>query len=578
MATKVKGKAALAAAGTNGHSLSFPEKKVSKEKRDIEPVGAAPGELPGIPAGAASGVLLEVETLRRCAFNRRHEHPEKVTEIAESIRVNGQLQPILVRPVSGDPKHKWEVVLGWTRTQACRQLGQSVSATVRELTDAEAAVLCAVENFNREQLSPMEEAETFAGLLEIEKSPGMPMTRRDVAERLGLIEAVGEEAALKRVGRRMQLVKLSPDWKRAAADAMHPVSRWGVGHLEYLSRFPAEQQARLYDDMQIGKRPKQSWEQEHWKDTIEKTMLTDLVDRMTSGLQVLKSAPWSLDDEGLLHAAGSCTACRKRSEAETALFDLDDFAQERHGEKAKPGERCLDEACWKKKCAAYLKRQEAALRLEHPEIKRMSPEKAEYGRVEKVKKGAPGAVPVMWSDGAQAGKLGWVKEQKKEQASRGGPAGRFDEGGAEKGAAAKKEIDRKRFDALVEICGEAIEKLQNKIAKGFRPAGWVEEKCLAFIATCGAMAMSDTFSMKTFRKYCKSSVEAMDTALAGATERLRNASPYAPQDSTAADWFEIASELLGDGFDIEKQRGEIAAEYPYPAEAAEKAKKGKGKK
>jgi ParB family chromosome partitioning protein len=89
--------------------------------------------------------------------------PEKVRELAESIRESGLLQPVLLRPVNG----RYEMVAGDRRFLAHRLLElKEIKAIVRELDDRETIVIRGIENLQRENLTPSEEAKTYLLLKE----------------------------------------------------------------------------------------------------------------------------------------------------------------------------------------------------------------------------------------------------------------------------------------------------------------------------------------------------------------------------------------------------------------------------
>ena len=112
---------------------------------------------------ASAAVKLKVSELEP---NRRQ--PRKnfdgaaLAELADSIRQHGVLQPLLVRPL---PDGGYQIVAGERRWRAARQAGLTeVPAVVRELSDAEVAGLALVENLQREDLNPLEEAQGFREL------------------------------------------------------------------------------------------------------------------------------------------------------------------------------------------------------------------------------------------------------------------------------------------------------------------------------------------------------------------------------------------------------------------------------
>jgi len=87
--------------------------------------------------------------------------PEQVRELAESIRAQGLLQPILVRPSNG----RYEVVAGHRRYLAHRLIGEvKIKALVKEMGDEEVFVIRAMENDQREDLNPIEKAKVYKRL------------------------------------------------------------------------------------------------------------------------------------------------------------------------------------------------------------------------------------------------------------------------------------------------------------------------------------------------------------------------------------------------------------------------------
>ena len=91
---------------------------------------------------------------------------EELQELARSIKENGLLQPLLVRPVLVAPG-KYELVAGERRLRAVQSLGwKEVPAVTREVDDDTLLVLALVENLQREALNPLEEAEGYQVLME----------------------------------------------------------------------------------------------------------------------------------------------------------------------------------------------------------------------------------------------------------------------------------------------------------------------------------------------------------------------------------------------------------------------------
>lgn len=103
--------------------------------------------------------------------------PEKVRELAESIRSLTLLEPIIVRPRNG----RFETVAGHRRLLAHRLIGAvTIKAIVRDLTDDEVFLIRAVENDQREDLNPMERARQYKKMID-----RFGWTRREVAAKVG---------------------------------------------------------------------------------------------------------------------------------------------------------------------------------------------------------------------------------------------------------------------------------------------------------------------------------------------------------------------------------------------------------
>jgi len=109
---------------------------------------------------------------------RRRFEPEATAGLASSIRQQGLLQPVVVRPRTAGG---YELIAGERRWRAAREAGlETLPALVRQAGDRDSLLLALVENVAREQLSPVEEARAYASLVdEFELSLG------EVAERVG---------------------------------------------------------------------------------------------------------------------------------------------------------------------------------------------------------------------------------------------------------------------------------------------------------------------------------------------------------------------------------------------------------
>jgi ParB family chromosome partitioning protein len=109
---------------------------------------------------------------------RKMMDENKLMELAESIREHGIVQPIVVRPLGpGD----YELIAGERRWRACLSLGmEKIPAIIREYDDLEATAVALIENIQRENLNPLEEAMAYKVLMD-----DFGLTQEDVSKRVG---------------------------------------------------------------------------------------------------------------------------------------------------------------------------------------------------------------------------------------------------------------------------------------------------------------------------------------------------------------------------------------------------------
>ncbi|HEY8417557.1 MAG TPA: ParB/RepB/Spo0J family partition protein [Limnochordales bacterium] len=156
---------------------------------------------------------LPLERIRPNRYQPRTEmDPAALQELAESIRTHGVLEPVIVRPVEGG----YELVVGERRWRAAQQAGlTTIPSVIRELTDQEAAVLALVENLQREDLNPIEEARAFQRLTEL------GLTQEEVAAQVGRSRPA--------VANSLRLLTLEPEIQQAVARG-----EVSVGHAKVL--------------------------------------------------------------------------------------------------------------------------------------------------------------------------------------------------------------------------------------------------------------------------------------------------------------------------------------------------------
>ena len=109
---------------------------------------------------------------------RKHFDEAALSELADSIVLHGVIQPLLVRPISDGG---YQLIAGERRWRASRLAGLTeVPVVIREMTDSEAMELALIENLQREDLNPIEEAEGYKLLMDT-----YSLTQEEAAERVG---------------------------------------------------------------------------------------------------------------------------------------------------------------------------------------------------------------------------------------------------------------------------------------------------------------------------------------------------------------------------------------------------------
>lgn len=125
---------------------------------------------------------------------------EKIEELARTIHIHGVIQPIVVREYDED---KFEIIAGERRWRAMKKLEwDEVPAIVKNLSDSETASVALIENLQREELSPIEEAMAYGKLLEIHN-----LTQEALAQRLGKGQST--------VANKLRLLKLPQEVQNA---------------------------------------------------------------------------------------------------------------------------------------------------------------------------------------------------------------------------------------------------------------------------------------------------------------------------------------------------------------------------
>ncbi|WP_111657860.1 ParB/RepB/Spo0J family partition protein [Isoalcanivorax indicus] len=174
MAAKRKGGLSKGLDALLSHNSSAPRDPVSLDETPTAEGAPRDGDLRKLP----------VEMMQRGRYQpRRDMSPEALEELAESIRAQGVMQPIVVRPI-GDKRY--EIIAGERRWRAAQLAGlDTIPAVIREVPDEAAIAMALIENIQREDLNPMEEALALSRLKD-----EFNLTHQQVADAVGKSRAM----------------------------------------------------------------------------------------------------------------------------------------------------------------------------------------------------------------------------------------------------------------------------------------------------------------------------------------------------------------------------------------------------
>ena len=166
----------------------------------VAPDGARPAVLPDVQAAAAASgsrvVQVPLDQIDENPYQtRQHFDSQALQELADSIRANGVVQPVVVRAT---PAGRFVLILGERRCRASKLAGKpTIPAIVRSVSDQQAAEMTVVENLQRQDLNCLEQANAFARL-----SREFGLTQEQIGQRTGM--------ARESVSNYMRLLKLPP--------------------------------------------------------------------------------------------------------------------------------------------------------------------------------------------------------------------------------------------------------------------------------------------------------------------------------------------------------------------------------
>ena len=276
---------------------------------------------------------------------RRGLDLDSLRALADSILAHGLGNPILVRPLptsrveetsAMDPRPAYEVIAGERRWRAA-QLAEldAMPMIVRPMDDQAVLEMQLVENIEREDLDPMEEAEGFALLRE-----KLGYTVEQIADKMGK----GKGPSY--VRKRMKLLDLTPESREAMYEGTLQLS---TGLL--VARYAPESQSKAVALIK-------SIEKKLPNGQREPAPFREVARMLSQNFNlVLDEAPFDREDPGLVMTAGPCSACPKRTGQADDLFgDVD----------VNSAAACLDATCWKDKKVAHIAKATADAKARAP--------------------------------------------------------------------------------------------------------------------------------------------------------------------------------------------------------------------
>lgn len=263
--------------------------------------------------------FLEISLLRESHTNpRRSFNAHQLQDLTESVKEKGVLMPLLVRPIQDASLAYWEIVAGARRFRAAKEAGlKQVPVRIVELDDKQALEVQVIENLQRADVHPVEEAAAFRQLLD-QHGYGI----EDLAVRLGKSERY--------VRQRLIFNQLAPEVGKAFEEGI--VS---IGHARLLGKLNQEQQLRMLKEIQESLNGR-------WRGPMTVRALEDLIDREIA--RELSKAPFPTSTNVVVPEAGPCTLCPKNSANVGKLF----------GEEQAGMGSCLDRSCWDRKIQAHI--------------------------------------------------------------------------------------------------------------------------------------------------------------------------------------------------------------------------------
>lgn len=398
---------------------------------------------------------IDPKSIKLLKGNRQGRDEARFQELKESMQSHGLINPVLVRVGELDDPPVHVCIAGEQRIKAAIELGWALIAArvMVNVPDDEARELQLIENLQRQDLTPWEEAEQLANLKKLHPQEALE----------ALADRVGKSPPW--VAQRLAFNKLDKGLR-----ALVQEQNWPLSHLPPLARMPAESQKLLLAEIQ--ERQKRSHDWSEWQNGGKSIPVVPTLRSLDSLLgqfqHLLSAAHWKLDDAKLAPKAGACSSCPKRSSSQAVLFP--EVTQEKQ-------DRCLDLECWQNKLTTFVVLQTDKLKekgkpvylrdgyrevSQEIELRLGKPKLEQEWNYEKCKEGEKGAQPAIYVNGDKIGQVKWVKPARSSSSDT-MPSRRNQETGKVKPRTTKERLEtltHKRKCRAVELWADKLEGLE----------------------------------------------------------------------------------------------------------------------
>lgn len=290
-------------------------------------------------AGIVETAMLDPAEIAPSPTNPRKTFPEdSLDELGASMATDGQVQAILVRPITADVRLKWnkdhpkasdeerlrlrfEIVSGERRWRAAARKGLQLRAEIRQLTDLQVVRIQIIENLHREEVHPLEEAEGYAYLL---KHSGEKVSVEQIADEVGKSKSY--------VLKRMKLAALCEDARKKFL-----AGEFDASTALLIARIPtpALQLQAIQEIADIG-----------GGDDDYRPSYREIRTHLARRFHLkLATAPFDTTLQDLLPNCGACASCPKRTGNQSGLF-----------EDVEDDDTCTDPDCFDGKRKAHVAR------------------------------------------------------------------------------------------------------------------------------------------------------------------------------------------------------------------------------